>query len=409
MKTFKITRRSLDALKAKDGSEHGTRLTDSDLAGFFVTVYSSGRVAYGVRYRVNGQRRTVALGDFPSVTPEDARKAALAVLGGAARGEDEAAKRKAARGEAEAKAKRITFAKWRAEYVTDAARRLKSTRDPERYLAMAGEEWDARPLAEITTRDVETFRNRIAKAATSKAAKGGSTQANRWLANVRAAFSHALRLGYIEKNPFVNVQHLPENPPRQRVLSEAEEKRLRKAVETWPNPFEKAAFVLLLDTGARLSEVLKAKWEDFDLDEKTHAGTWRIPSPKAGRPQAQPILPSVGKVIAATPRLVDAPFLVVGRVASARRADLKKPWNRLREAAEIPKDLHVHDLRRSYGLRATRAQGIFAASKLLRHANSGVTERVYAPLSAENVRDFAERTERARVLAFAKRKKSAKA
>lgn len=391
---FKITRRSLDALKDSDRSERGTKHTDRDLPGFCAVAYSSGRVSFCARYRVNGQRRTVKLGDYPSTTPEDARKAALGVLGGAAKGEDEAAKRKAAREGASARAKRITFEKWREEYIKDAARRLRSTREPERYHEMAGEEWDRRPLAEITTRDVETFRNRLAER--------GSTQANRWTTSLAASFAHAVRLGYIEKNPFVNVQHLPENPPRQRVLSEAEEKRLREAVETWPNPFEKAAFVLLLDTGARLSEVLKAKWEDFDLDEKTHAGTWRIPSPKAGRPQAQPILPSVGKVIAATPKLVDAPFLVVGRVADARRADLKKPWDRLREAAEIPKDLHVHDLRRSYGLRATRAQGIFAASKLLRHANSGVTERVYAPLSAENVRDFAERTERARVLAFKK-------
>jgi integrase len=399
---FKVTRRSLDALKPQDGSEHGTRYADSDLPGFFVTVYRTGRIAYAVRYRVNGQRRTVLLGDYPSTMPENARKAALAVLGGAAKGEDEAAKRKAAREGASARAKRITFAKWREEYLKDAARRLKNTRDPERYLAMAGEAWDARPLAEITTRDVETFRDRLAEKKNRKGEKA-TTQANRWTTCLAASFSKAVRLGYIEKNPFVNVQHLPENPARQRVLTEAEEKRLREAMETWPNAFEKAAFVLLLDTGARLSEVLKAKWEDLDLDEKTHAGTWRIPSPKSGYPQAIPILPHVGEVVAATPQLVDAPFLVTGRVASVHRKDLKKPWDRLRAAAKIPKDLHVHDLRRSFGLRVTLAQGIFAASKLLRHSNSGVTERVYAPMSAERVRAFAEGTEKARLLRFKKK------
>ncbi len=153
---FKITRRSLAALKPKDGSEHGTRLADSDLRGFFISVYRTGRIVYGVRYRVNGMRRSVLLGEFPAVTPEDARKAALVVIGGAAKGEDEAEKRTASRAAARGKADRITFASWRDTYLKDAARRMKSTRDVERYLTMAGEEWDRRPLAEITTRDVRT-------------------------------------------------------------------------------------------------------------------------------------------------------------------------------------------------------------------------------------------------------------
>lgn len=401
----KINRRWLDSLKPKDGTDHGTVYSDRDLPGFRAVVYATGRVAFAVRYRVNGQRRAVTLGDYPATTPEAARKRALAVLGGAAKGEDEAARRKAARQEAEAKAERITFAKWRETYIAKAAGRLKSTRDPERYLAMAGEEWDRRPLAEITTRDVETLRDRLAEKR-NRAGGKATTQANRWTTCLHASFAQAVRLGYVEKNVVTNIERLPENEPRQRTLSPDEEKRLREAVETWPNPFEKAAFVLLLDTGARLSEVLKAKWEDFDLDEKTHAGTWRIPSPKSGHPQAIPILPHVGAVVAKTPQLVDAPFVVTGRVGSVHRKDLKKSWDRLRAAAKIPKDLHVHDLRRSFGLRVMLAQGIFAASKLLRHANSGVTERVYAPLSAENVRDFAEGTEKARLLSF--KKKAAK-
>lgn len=400
-KGFKVTRRSLDALDFEDRSRRGTWRADRELPGFYLVAYPE-RLSFFARYRVNGQRRTVKLGDYPATMPEDARKAALAVLGGAARGEDEAEKRKAAREDAETSAKRITFAKWREEYVTDAARRLKSTRDPERYLEMAGEEWDARPLEEISTRDVETLRNRLAEK--------GTTQANRWLANVRVAFSHALRLGHVEKNPAALVPLLPENAPRTRTLSEAEEKRLREALAKWPDPFEHVAFALLLDTGARLSEVLRAKWEDFDLDEEDHSGTWRIPSPKAGKPQAVPILASVGAVVAATPQPdeEDGPFLVPGRNALLHRADLKGPWEALKTAAKLGADVHIHDLRRSFGLRVTRAQGIFAASKLLRHSDSRITEAVYAPLAPEDVRGFAESTEAARVLNFTKRKKAAK-
>lgn len=95
----KITRRWLDSLKPKDGTERGKVYTDRDLPGFLAVVYSSGRITFAVRYRVTGpgRRRSVKLGSYPSTTPEDARRRALAVLGGAARGEDEAARREALR------------------------------------------------------------------------------------------------------------------------------------------------------------------------------------------------------------------------------------------------------------------------------------------------------------------------
>jgi integrase len=397
-KGFKITRRTLDALRAGDRSVRGTWHADRDLPGFYLVAYRES-LSFFARYRVAGLRRVVKLGNYPAVMPETARKLALAVLGGAAKGEDEAAKRGAAREEATARTKQITFGKWRETYLADAARRLKAPKEPTRYLPLTGKVWDARPLVEITTRDVETFRNRLAEK--------GTTTANRWLATISASFAHALRLGHIEKNPCTLVRPFPENAPRARVLTADEEKRLRDAIARHADPFVRVAFTLLIDTGARLSEVLRARWADFDLDEDDHAGTWRIPSPKAGKPQAVPILAHVGAVVAATPQLDDTPFLLPGRTDLVHRHGLRKPWDALKTAAGIGDDVNVHDLRRSYGLRVTRAAGIFAASKLLRHSNSRITEAVYAPLAPEDLRGFAENTEAARVLSFNKRKKKA--
>jgi integrase len=394
--TVRITRRFLD--KLKPGSERGTRYQDRDLPGFYAAAYPR-RVSFFVRYRIDGQRHTLKIGDFPSTMPEAARRAALSVLGGAARGEDEAAKRKALREAADASAKRLTFAAWREEYVRTRIARLKEQNEPTRYLAMAGEAWDRRPLADITARDVETFRNRLAER--------GSTQANRWLATVAGSFNHAFRLGHVEKNPCALVQRLPENAPRQRVLTNDEEIRLRRVLSTWRNPFEKVALTLLLDTGARLSEVLRARHEDFDLD-RDGAGTWRIPSSKSGKAQAIPVLPHVGVIVLATPKLDGGPFLVPGRNALVRRADFSRPWGAAKAAARLGADLHIHDLRRSFGLRVTRESGIYAASKLLRHADSRITERVYAPLDAGDLMGFAVATERARVLSFKRKKAVAK-
>jgi len=391
---FKIGRRSLDALGPADRSERGTWHADRELPGFCVLAYPR-RLVFAVRYRVNGRRRMVTLGRYPILSPEDARRKALAVLGGAAKGEDEAEKRAAVRHGVQAKSERLTYGDWRSTYLKDAARRLKGLRNVRRYLAMPAVAWDARALADITTAAATAFRNGLLEGE-HRAGANGETQANRWTRVLSACFASAMRLGLIEKNPVALVKLLRENDPRQRVLSAAEEKRLRETLESWDDPFAKVAVTLMLDAGARLSETLHAKWADFTLDPETYEGTWRIPSPKSGTPQAVPIISSVGAVIGATPQLDDNPFLMPGRKPREHRGDLKKPWAKLKTAAKLDDDLWIHDVRRSFGLRVTLASGIFAASKLLRHANSGVTERVYAPLSVEHLRGFADATEAAR-------------
>ena len=98
------------------------------------------------------------------------------------------------------------------------------------------------------------------------------------------------------------------------------------------------------------------------------------------------------------------PFIVLGRNAEKPRADLKKVWSRLCERAKL-EDVHVHDVRRTFGLAVAKAAGLHIASKLLRHADVRVTERVYAPLGIEDLRAAVEA--RAAVLPFASKTKPA--
>jgi integrase len=394
-KSFKITRRKLDAIRPeKDGSAHGTTFTDSELKGFHVVVFSSGAISYAVRFRVNGQRRTLAIGDFPAMAPEAARTLAEGIRTAAKNGIDETEVRKAKRAEADEKTKRVTFGAWRISYMKDVTqRRLKSSSEIERYLVLTSA-WDARPMAEITAKDVRVFRDRIADGGKTKR----TTSANRWFTTLAACFATAVRDEHVEKNPFKLLKRLPENAPRRRVLSKDEEKRVREVLATWPNVFEKTAFAIMLDTGARVGEVLAAKHEDFTLDEDG-AGLWQLPKTKSGVPQVVPILGAVGKLIAAAPKLTDCEFLIPGRNGLARRHDLRGPWAELKAAAKLGDDVHVHDIRRSYGLRAALGIGMLGASKLLRHSSQSVTEKIYAPMTAEHLVTFAKATEKARVKA----------
>lgn len=390
----KLTTENVKALKpSPDGRAY--HVFDTELSGYYAIVQVSGVKSFGVRFRAGRQRKRIGLGKWGTVTADEARRKARELLSQAALGGDPAAER-------EAKREGLTFAEMRKSYVESAAKRLKSVRDPKRYLAMAGQEWDGRLLAEVTTRDVEVLRDRLAER--------GVVQANRFLAAVRAALAHAVRLGHVDKNVAATVPLLAESTGRTRVLSAEEEMRLRSAVEEEGDFAVRAAFFLILDAGARGSEVLHARWADFaGLDGEQ--AVWTIPSPKAGRAQGVPLLATTASAVAAAMKKaaeapVASPYLLSGDSPLRPRASLRGPWERLKEKAKLGDDIRLHDLRRTAGLRWTRAAGITAAQRLLRHSSPVVTARVYSPLAPEDLRGWAEQA--APVVKLKGRRKRAK-
>jgi len=65
--------------------------------------------------------------------------------------------------------------------------------------------------------------------------------------------------------------------------------------------------------------------------------------------------------------------------------EVKRLWGKLKISAKL-ESVTIHDLRRTYGLAAARKAGILAASKLLRHSDTRITAKVYAPLGVEELR-----------------------
>lgn len=371
----KLTEKNIKTLKSDD--PRGVDITDSETRGFGVRVFppsapnTPGRRAFWARYQLpngHGQRR-LDLGDYGPLTVDDARDLAKLKLAEVLKGNDPAAD--------ERRRKAVpSFTEWVNEYLEGVRLRKKHPRADVAYLGMACERFGRQAVDTITADDVTKLvqaygaRHRIA--------------ANRLLASVRACLQAAWRLDLVPGNVAAKVRPYRENPPRQRVLDDDELRLVLRAVEAWKDPHERAAFLLLLHTGARLSEVLRARWADLDLD----ASEWRLPSPKAGRPQ---VVPLPGGVVAMLRRLPRLGALVIPGTANPDkpRFDLKKPWNTIRATAGVP-DVHVHDLRRTFGLRVARAAGVHVASRLLRHADVRVTARVYAPLDAAELRAATE-------------------
>lgn len=405
-----FTSRTIGTLESDD--PRGTTYADAELRGFYCRVFPDAPTTFFVRYlSPNGTRKTLVVGRYGSLTLDQARDKAKEHLAKAALGIDPAIARKAARD-------MPTWSSWAKAYLARITSKRKTTRADARYFAAASERWGPVPLDQISREDVQALlahirdegamtaetRHREAAAGRKRAREGPSpTSANRALQALRPCFADAVRSKILSSNPAADVKRFRENPPRARVLRGDEVGRFIRAVAAEEDPHARAALRILLETGARMTEVLGAKWEDVDLED----GTWRIPSPKAGHPQVQPLARSTVALLRRLPRA--GPYVIPGRPLPNRdpapRKDLKGPWKRAMEAAGLADaGLTLHDVRRTVGLAITRSAGLHVASKALRHSSVSITERIYAPLGLEDVREGVEKG--AQLLRFRGRKKA---
>jgi len=394
MPQLKLTEKAMKKLRSEGTDKQGgLQVRDSMRQGFGCTVYPTGRIVFWCRYGPRHRRRWHRIGEWGKITLTDAKEEAKDILAQADLGEDPVLEMRRDR-------QIPLFKDWVADYLKGVQERKKRPEEDERYLGRAVERWGPLPLDEITSSDVEaamqdqleSVRAKLEEAEAKHAEKekrdpqplpetAGRATANRYLASVAACLQLAWRRAIIRENPAARVRAFREADARSRVLTDKEMAKVLEALEAEGDPFVRAAFKLLIETGARRSEVLRAKWDDIDLEQ----GLWRIPSTKAGRPQVQPLLDSTIALLTGLDRTT-SPFVIAGRFPDRPRADLKKAWERIREAAGIP-DVRIHDLRRTFGLKVAKTAGLHAASKLLRHTTVRETERVYAPLGIDDLRE----------------------
>jgi integrase len=392
----KLTAASVKGLACRHPG--GTWYADSALPGFAAVAYESGAIHFRARFTTrDGQRRKVDVGRLGVVTVEEAREAARRILSQANLGEDPAALREKVRATP-------TFGTWRTTYLSRLLGRRIRLADTTRYLSLAAERWGDRRLHTITRADVEALYQKIGEE--------HATSANRFLAAVSACFAMAVREALIPTNPAANLTKFKENPARARVLTPEEMSRLVTALHD-EDEHTRAAFALLIGSGLRLSEALRARWEDLDSE----AGTLRLTRPKSGRPEVIPVPQTTLAVLA---RLAhDSEFIVAGIDPKKPRVDLKRAWKRVLTEAKkeealarkkkgesagkgFLENVHIHDLRRSFGLAVARQSGLHVASRLLRHRDVRITQAAYSPLDLDTLRDAVEKRQDA--LPFASKK-----
>lgn len=369
----KLTKRIVDAARPEDEEYF---VWDSELKGFGLRVYPSGRKIFVLQYRSGGRTRRLKVGPYGALTVEEARDLARQNRGDVAKGADPSAERSKQR-------RTPTVAELCEKFLTDhAAVRCKPTTQRE-YKQCCKNHIIPR-LGPMRVTDV--LRADIANLHQSLSAT--PYQANRVLAALSKMFNLAELWGYREegKNP---TRHIPKykEAKRERFLSADEIARLwatldARVVEGTETVFVASAFKLLLLTGCRLSEIRLLKWAYLQDD------TMLLPDSKTG-PRRIPLSPACRSVINTIPKSPDNPYVVCGDVPGNPNTDLQKPWRRIRTAAGLP-DVRIHDLRHTYASWSIAAgHSLFMTGRMLGHTQAETTNR-YAHLADSTQRKAVE-------------------
>ena len=142
------------------------------------------------------------------------------------------------------------------------------------------------------------------------------------------------------------------------------------------DPYAIAAIRILLLTGARLNEILKARWENVDLGK----GTLFLPDSKTGPKTIY--LGAAAEILAGLERVDGNPYIIPGALPGKPRADLHCPWAAVKKAAGLD-GLRIHDLRHNFASTGANAgTGLAILGGLLGHSSAAMTAR-YAHVSAD--------------------------
>ncbi len=384
----------------------GNRITyDEEVKGFGVRVTSAGAKAYILNYRAGGRERRITIGSHPDWTAKAAREHAKGLKRQVDTGEDPMADRHADRAAPDMNALADRFIE---EHL--GKRRAATQSDYKTIIRLY-----IRPqlgkvrVADVTHADVERLHNRIAKV--------HPYQANRMVAVLGKMLALAVKWELRADNPARGIEQAPEHK-RERFLTPAEIAKVGAAIAELQEETSANAIRLLLLTGARKGETLKARWSEIDLA----AGVWVKPSAHTKTKKAHRIpLSAPARVLLAEmwakaeekakekkKGRQEPPEFVFEGEPGKPLGDVKRSWATVcrkaglgsfveekNAAGQVEKvwkaDARVHDLRHTYAsVLASHGLSLPIIGQLLGHTQSQMTHR-YAHLLDDPLRAATEK------------------
>ncbi|MED5526146.1 MAG: integrase arm-type DNA-binding domain-containing protein [Pseudomonadota bacterium] len=244
----------------------------ADGGGLYLMIRSSGSAYWMLRFTLHGKRRELTLGKAEHLSLASARSEAEMQRKAIREGTDPIAERQRER-QIVIRSLNDLFYDW----YKDLEKRLKHPRIPQRiYSKEVAPVLGRYPLEKISPMDVRHVIQQVANS-------DRPTIANDTLMYLKQLFNHAIKLGLLTYNPATafNVNDAGGiEKSRDRVLSHEELTTVFEAFRQHADSFTRdnyLAAALLLVLGVRKSELIEAKWQEFDLD----SGLWTLPDERS--------------------------------------------------------------------------------------------------------------------------------
>jgi integrase len=248
------------------------KLTDGD--GLYLEVMPSGSKYWRLKYRFAGREKRLALGVYPQVSLAEARAGREAARKLLASGTDPSfAKQERKRqlllnadNTFEAIARewhQHNIAKWKPDYGVIVLGRLEADIFPE--------------IGKLPIKEINA--PRLLKAIQEIEKRGAHEVARRGLQTCGQVFQYALITGRAERNPAIDLKGALK-PYKKHHYAALDAKDIPEFLQNLKDnkgrlhPLTHAAVELIMLTFVRTSELIKAKWEEFNLDETI----WIIPA-----------------------------------------------------------------------------------------------------------------------------------
>jgi integrase len=385
---IKLTNKVVEALDAP-----GTLWDDDPKAkGFGVRVYASGTKSFFINYRIDGRERRFTIGDYPRWSVEAARERAKELGKQIDRGHDPAGEKRERRDAPTVEELADRYIEEHLPTKTTADDRKEDEkvmlREIVKYLGKHT------PVASVHAGDVQNMHRRISESIGSHG-RPRPVRANRILAVCSKMFSLTLipRAGenkpwrdQAQGNPCRGVKKNHEEG-RERFFSQAELAAISDALAEYPGVAADCVRLVML-TGCRPAEAMKARWEEFDKE----SGFWCKSSAhtKQRREHKLPLSPPAIELINRLRKKKHrGEHVFPGDIQGEPLKTLWHVWHFVRKRTGLGRDARVYDLRHSFAsIGAGGGLSLPVIGKLLGHTQSRTTER-YAHLASDVLQEAA--------------------
>lgn len=230
-----------------------------------------------------------------------------------------------------------------------------------------------RTISSLSAREISDWHDGLLESGYSPAS------CNRFLALFKTIMAMAERRGLVAESPCGEVKPFRIHAQRERFLSKREAALLMEALRGIDRP-EARIITLLLLTGARKSEIVRARWEDVSLERRVLT----VPLSKSGKPRQIVLSAMAMELLREMAAERSGPWLFPGRGGKRPLAGLDKFWAKLRKDLGL-RDVRIHDLRHSFASFLVNAgHSLYEVQRLLGHRNPRTTMR-YSHLGQESL------------------------